>query len=77
MAKHDFVVKGKLASGSGLDVQRCRRCGLEIWPDGMKKAVGGARWERVCVPPQGADAIPCDPTWQPSGKEGWTRLSPQ
>jgi hypothetical protein len=40
MAKHDFVVKPKRESGSRFDVQRCSRCGLEIWPGSLGKEVG-------------------------------------
>jgi hypothetical protein len=72
VAHHDFVVNAKRESGSGLTVQRCRRCGLEVWPGSLRKDFGNVRWEIECVPSQ-AEAAPFDPEWLPSEQKGWNR----
>ena len=76
MAEHNFEVKGKHEGGSGMDVQRCKRCGLEIWPGSLRKEVAGGKLELPCVPPQAEiiRRIPCDPAWPASAQDGWLRL---
>ncbi len=76
MAQHDFLVKGKREGGSGLDVQRCVRCGLEVWPDSLRKEGGGEKWDLLNVPSRSnaIQSVPCDPAWRPSAAGDWRRL---
>lgn len=76
MAQHDFVVKGKREGGSGFEVQRCTRCGLEVWPDSLKKEVAGQKWELLNVPPRpdAIQSVPDVPDWLPSEASGWRRV---